>query len=251
MNKTLAVGVLVVGFFVGTPVRADWVVNNDGTITRSQILGDDSEKKEEKREEKKEKEEKKEEKMEEKREESKTKIEIQKGPVQLKIDRENGVLKIKSKNEKGEEFELETKNDEKIKIKNKDMKREREDIEIASGSGQSVKFKKNGIEAETKFPISVDLKTNELVVNGKTVTVLPDQALKNAFASGSATANTKVELKSRGQETVYEISREEKKKLFGFFDFTFDKSSVVSSSTGMVLERNQTWWSSLLENFAR
>lgn len=249
MNRVLVVGLFVIGLFVVMPVKADWVVNSDGTVTRSQILGDDSEKKEERKEEKKEEKVEKIEKKEEKREENKTKIEIQKGPVQLKIDRENGVLKIKSKNEKGEEFEMETKKDEKIKIKNKD--KEREEIEIASGSGQSVKFKKNGIEAETKFPISVDLKTNELIVNEKNVTVLPDQAVKNAFSSGSATAKTKIELKNRGQKMVYEINREEKKKLFGFFDLTFNKSSVVSSDTGMVLERTQTWWSSLLENFSR
>lgn len=215
-------------------VKADWVVNSDGTVVRSQILGDDSEKKEEKREDKKEE-----------------KIEMQKGPVQLKIEKEDGVLKVKGKDENGKEFEMETKKDEKIRIKNTENDRDTEDVEIASGSGRMMKLKKGKVEAETELPISVDLKTNELSVNGKTVTVLPDQAVRNAFASGSAVAKTKVELKTRGQETVYEISREEKKKLFGFFDFTFDKSSLVSADTGKVLENTQAWWSSLLENFAR
>ncbi len=244
MNKTLVTALLVVGLASAISAKADWIIDSDGVVTRSQILGDDSEKSG-----------KKEERKEEKKEDDKFKFEIQKGPVQLKIEKEDGVLKVKSKNERGEEFEMETKKNEKIRIKNKendnDNDKDTEDVEIASGSGRMMKIKKGEVEAETELPISVDLKTNELSVNGKTVTVLPDQAVRNAFASGSAVAKTKIELKSRGQETVYEITREEKKKLFGFFDFTFDKSSVVSADTGEVLENTQAWWSNLLENFAR
>lgn len=243
----MIIGLLVIGLVSVVPVKADWVVNNDGTVTRAQILGEDSEKKEEKKEIKRE--EKVEIKREEKREESKSKIEIQKGPVKLKIEQENGILKIKGKDENGREFEMETKKNEKVEIRDKENPRD--DFEIASGSGKTVRVKKGEIEAETELPISIDTKTQELSVGGKKVTVLPDTAVKNAFATDSVTTKTKVEIKNRGQEIVYEINRDEKKKLFGFIDFTFNKSSIVSSDTGKVLESSQAWWNSLLENFAR
>lgn len=198
------------------PVSADWIVNKDGRVVRSEVLGEDSEKKPEKQ-----------------------------GSVQLKIDKENGVLKIKSKNEKGEEFEMETKKDEKVKIED-----DYDDVELMSGDEDSLKIVRNEIEAETKLPVSVDTKTKKLSVEGKEI-IAPDEALKNAFATSSGTTTTKVELKNRDQETVYEISRDEKKKLFGFIDMIFRKASVVSAENGMVVEDSQTWWNKLLENFAR
>lgn len=257
-SRLLVFGILVVGIFATVPAKADWIINNDGTVTRSQILGNDSEKKEEKVVSREQKVEKKEEKKEEKREkreekreintEGKVKMELQEGSVKLKIDRENGVLKIKSKNEKGEEFELETKKEEKVKIKSKS--KDDDDIEVASGSGENLRIIKNKIEAETELPVVVDTRTRKLSVEGKEI-IMPDVAVKNTLATGSAAVTTRVELKIRGQETVYEINQEEKKKLFGIFNFVFNKSSVVSANTGTVLENNQAWWSSLLESFAR
>lgn len=70
MSRYILIAFLVLGLIVAFPVRAYWVIGSDGSVTRSEVLGDDSEKKEEK---------------EIKREEDKSKIEMQKGPVQLKI----------------------------------------------------------------------------------------------------------------------------------------------------------------------
>lgn len=224
MSRYILIAFLVLGLIVAFPVRADWVIGSDGSVTRSEVLGDDSEKKEEK---------------EIKREEDKSKIEMQKGPVQLKIERENGVLKVKGKNEKGEEFEMETKQEDKVKLEDRD-------IDVASGSGKGLRITKGEVEAETELPVTVDTKTQKMSVEGKEIKVMPDDAVKN-----SGISNTKVELKNRGQEMVYEIKGEEKKKLFGIFDFTFDKTSVVSADTGKVLENTQAWWSNLLENFSR
>lgn len=241
MNGYLLVGVFVFGLIFALPAKTDWIIGNDGSVTRSEVLGDDSEKKEEKQENKQDdkKEEKKEEKKEVKKEEGKSKIEMQKGPLQLKIDRENGVLKVKGKNEKGEEFEMETKQEDRVRIKDRD-------IDVASGKGQGLKVTKGEVEAETELPVTVDTKTQKMSVEGREIKVMPDEAVKN-----SGISNTKVELKNRGQEVVYEIKGEEKKKLFGVFDFTFNKTSVVSADTGKILENTQAWWSGLLENFAR
>lgn len=244
------VGFLVFGLIIAFPAKADWIIVSDGSVTRSEVLGDDSEKKEEKQENKQEekkedkKEEKKEERKEEKRvEKDKSKIEIQEGSVQLKIDRENGVLKIKSKNEKGEEFELETKQEDKVKI-------EDDDVEIATSSGTGLKISRGTVEAETELPVEVDTKTRKLKIEGKEI-LTPDRAVNGINASGSAAVTTKMELKNRGQEMVYEISQEEKKKLFGLIDVVFSKVSIVAADNGQVLEVVQNWWSNLLENFAR
>lgn len=248
MNRHLLVGFLVFGLIVALPAKADWIIGSDGSVTRSEVLGDDSEKKEEKQENKQEdkKEEKKEEKKEkkeEKEEKNKSKIEIQEGSVQLKIDRENGVLKIKSKNEKGEEFELETKQEDKVKI-------EDDDVEIATSSGTGLKISRGTVEAETELPVEVDTKTRKLKIDGKEI-LTPDRAVNGINASGSAAVTTKMELKNRGQEMVYEISQKEKKKLFGLIDVAFSKVSIVAADNGQVLEVVQNWWSNLLENFTR
>ena len=70
MSRYILIAFLVLGLIVAFPVRADWVIGGDGSVTRSEVLGDDSEKKEEKQEDK---ENKKEEKKDEK-----LKIEMQK-----------------------------------------------------------------------------------------------------------------------------------------------------------------------------
>lgn len=232
MNRKLYFALFIFSIIAVLPVNADWILNNDGKIIRSQVLGKDTERKQEKQEDKK----------EGKKEE---KIELQQGSVQLKIDKENGVLKVKSKNEKGEEFEMETKNDEKVKIEDGD-----DDVELTSGEEDNLKIVRNEIEAETQLPVSVDTKTKKLSVEGKEI-IMPDVAVRNAFATGSATATTKVELKNLDQKTVYEINRDEKKKLFGFIDMIFHKASVVSAENGIIIEDSQVWWNKLLENFAR
>ena len=134
---------------------------------------------------------------------------------------------------------METKQEDKVKLEDRD-------IDVASGSGKGLRITKGEVEAETELPVTVDTKTQKMSVEGKEIKVMPDDAVKN-----SGISNTKVELKNRGQEMVYEIKGEEKKKLFGIFDFTFDKTSVVSADTGKVLENTQAWWSNLLENFSR
>lgn len=259
MRNIFVLSILVFTLAGVLPAKANWVVDGSGNVTRTQILGDEVEKKEEIKKEEKQENKKKEDdkKMEnkkyEKREEikkeikeenGKLKIEMQKGPVQLKIEKEGDVLKIKGKDENGEEFEMETKKNEKVEIRNKENPRD--DFEIASGSGKTVRVKQGEIEAETELPLIVDIKTQKMSVEGREIKVMPDEAVKN-----SGISNTKVELKNRGREVVYEIKGEEKKKLFGFIDFTFNKASVVSSDTGKVLENTQAWWSSLLETFAR
>ena len=250
MNKILLLALLVIGLVGTVPAKANYLIDGSGSVVRSQILGDEVEKKEEKKDDKKEVKEVKEVKMEInkeiKKEEGKSKIEIQKGPIKLKIEQENGVLKIKGKDENGKEFEMETEEDERVEIR--DEEDPENDFEIASGTGDdnTVKIKKGGVEAETQLSVTLDTKTKKLSVEGREIKVLPEEAVKNA-----GVIQTKIEIKNRGQETVYEITGEEKKKLFGFIDFTFSKISVVSADTGKILESTQAWWSSLLENFAR
>ena len=98
------------------------------------------------------------------------------------------------------------------------------------------------MEAETKFPLSVNLATNELIVTTpageRVVTVLPDQAVQNMLAAnvidqlGATPEETGVTLGERQGVPVYEIPGVKQRKLLGFIPVTIEQTAIVSAETG-------------------
>ena len=195
------------------------------------------------------------------------KTEIYSGNQRIKLERKNDRLVIKSKTEGGNDLELGE--EQKFSIKERLDKNE---IKIATGSGESMVFTRNNVAARTNFPLSVDLATNELVVTTpagtKTVTVLPDQAIKNLLAVGIidriggaavsedvATEEIQgvtdlVTLNERNGEPVYEIAGVSDQKLFGFIPVEIAQTIAVSAETGSAVETEKSFAATFLDLFS-
>lgn len=298
MNKkiisVLVVLVIVVLALAGSTKKAaaGWYVNSQGWLVfeGSNVLGDEDEAKKE--EKKKEDEKKQEEKREEKKEENKN----QKNEVEyfdssqnawIKAKSENGKTKTEIKYSNGEEVKTETERDKfKLKFKTESGKlkleaetedneimelgeddeieiedRDDDKVRVATGSGdpQEMTFSRNRVRARTNFPLSVDLKTNELIVttpNGvKRVTVLPDQAIANLMANNvidrlEPESETELELTEENGVPTYEVSGESDQKLLGLLAVKIKSKVKVSAETGEVVRNEKTLRDRLFDLFS-
>ena len=138
--------------------------------------------------------------------------------------------------------------------------------EISTRSG--IVLRDGHTEAESHFPLSVDPVTHALTVTTpsgtKQVTVLPDQAIQNILqrrimdsveesnetASGTADTTQKVELTELNNEPVFQVQGISSKKLLGLFPISFAKVAFVSTSTGDVVQTNESIFSRILEVFS-
>lgn len=279
--------------------RANWHVNSQGWLiyeTNGNILGDKDEKKENERKTEEKKEEPKEEAKKENREQKqeveyfdanqnawvkakteggKTKTEIQyltgeklktetegdkkeaefdSRNYKVKLKAENGTLKLEAETETGETSDLGEDNE--IEIENKDDDK----IRVATGSADGeIILSRNRIRARTNFPLSIDLKTNELIVttpNGvKQVTVLPDQAIdnlltKNVIDRVELKNEEELELTEENGEPVYEVSGESDQKLLGMFPVKIKAKIKISAETGKVVNTQKTVIDRLVDLFS-
>jgi hypothetical protein len=203
------------------------------------------------------------------------KTEIRQGETRIKLERKDGEMKMKIKNElTGEEREMEFDRPEEIEMRkeieekmDKETEllriREREDkneIRIGSDSGRFV-IKKNRVGAVSDFPLSVDLSTNTLSVTTpageKQVMVFPDQAVQNMLSRnvidqiGGQEAGdlaTRVRMSQKADGTlVYEMEGEKQERLFGLMPVKFKKTAVVSTETGELVETRQNFRDRILE----
>ena len=158
-------------------------------------------------------------------------------------DRTSSRLRVRVENEAGEEEELGEQ--EELRIREREEENETEieveDDEFVVRRGQT--------QATTKFPLSINLATNELVVTTpageRGVTVLPDQAVQGmlgadvidqlqvAVASpGAALAAGTISLGGRLGVPVYEILGIKHHKFLGFIPVQTEVTAVVSAETG-------------------
>lgn len=191
-------------------------------------------------------------------EENKTKIRIDSTGGRFELENENGRLKIKIKQENGDEVELE--NDTLDDI-NEAL--EEEDIHVATTSGRGFRIRRGEFEAETRFPLSINPTTNQLTVTTpageKDVAVLPDQAVANLLrmkfidkvASDSATGTSQnISLGLLNDEPTFQVKGLDDQKLLGFLPVSIQKISFVSAQTGQVIKIDETFLNRLLDLFS-
>lgn len=135
---------------------------------------------------------------------------------------------------------------------------------IASDSGQTAVVAGTA-GALSKFPLS--LNGNTLVVTTpagqKSVTVLPDQAIKNMLASRVMTDVTSVEVKNslasinelvtleeRNGVLVYQIDGVKKHMILGFIPFKTQVKAFVSAETGQVVDTEQSLLGKILNKIS-
>lgn len=191
------------------------------------------------------------------------KVEIEQGKLKVKYVIENGQVKLKLENEEGEEVSAEKENLNELEEEIEDGL-EAEGIKIATGSGRPAIVRKN-VAALTRFPLSINPQTNQLVVSTpageKIVTVLPDQAVQNLLSKnivnvieGSSSAEITpelgalegtVSLEIKDNEVVYKVKGKKSHKLLGFFPIQTDTTAFVSAETGEPVAQEQ----SLLSRF--
>lgn len=195
--------------------------------------------------------------------ENEFKKEVEAGGVKVKIEQKDGKLEIKGEASDGSEIELGEQ--EVFKI---EERLDKNTVKIATGSGNTFVFAKGTIGAQSQFPLSVDLVTNELTVstpNGpKVVAILPDAAVQNmlaanvinrlsgptAGASGSAAlkgVGDIVKFEIKGGIPVYTISGISNQKVLGFIPVEIHENVVVSAQTGALVTKEETLLNRLLD----
>lgn len=194
-----------------------------------------------------------------------TKVEIEQGKLKLKYKFENGQMKLKAENEQGREVELDDKELDDMGDEAEE-ELEKKGIRIANGSGKPV-LTKNNVAATTDFPLSVDVATNKLVVTTpagqKTVTILPDQAIKNLLdtniinkidSSSDSTLTGElgqlsgvVKLEIKNEKMVYRVSGTKSHKFLGFIPVNASTTAFVSAETGETVETEQPFITSVID----
>lgn len=192
-------------------------------------------------------------------EEGRTRTDIYEGGTKLRLERRDGRVIIKLENEAGEELELpKGAEDEIFKIEERG---EKDRVRVTS-LGNKFVISRAQTGAQTDFPITVDLNTNELTITTpsgvKVVTILPDQAVANMLAANVIDqvrgltfiqdVGDVISLTTTKQGVlVYEIPGVSNQRFLGFVPVEIQKTVVVSADTGELVEVNKPLGSTLLD----
>lgn len=185
---------------------------------------------------------------------------------ELRLQSDNGRIRVESEDDQGQvgvdsETEIEVEegqNKSKVKIK--------------SEANNQFRIEKDGTSALSRFPLTINLDTNGLIVNTasgqKIVTVLPDEAVKNLLrlnivdtvetdatttqpsvdvlptepTSGvnsvdeSLDTNESIEIEEEDGNLVYKIKGRSRQKLLGFYPVEIEKEATVDTITGEVVQ---------------
>jgi hypothetical protein len=134
-------------------------------------------------------------------------------------------------------------------------------LAVAADAPGEMVFTKGQIRAVTNLPLLVDLKTNLLTTETSTgiraVPLLPDEAIKIAFASrvvdGIYPKKTTAEIEFKEAENgrlIYQINGLSKRKLFGILPITLKETAVIDTSNGQVSQPEKSFGKLLLELIA-
>lgn len=178
-----------------------------------------------------------------------TKVEIEQDDLKIKYEVRNGVMTAQTEENEEDEFEEETEGEQ----------------EDATESGISIEtdsdrrtIRSNQIQATTRFPLSIDVETNQLMITTpkgtKIVAVLPDQAVQNLLATGivssvnqTGTDDGGVEIIIQEDEPVYEIKGEKEYHLLAFIPINQPVTAIVSAETGEVITAQQSFVAKLVD----
>jgi len=203
-----------------------------------------------------------------------TKLEL--GKLKIVVKSENGRVVFKIKNEQGEEVEVDDEDESEV-LEELDDELEGRGVEIATDSARPG-FIQNGRRVRTNFPLTVNVATGELFVTTpageKVVAILPEQAIANMIRAGvltrvvqdstptptpEATASASTEsaivtivdsgivLSAVNGEPVYEIVGVKNERLIGVFPVGIKKLTVVSATSGNLLDVNVGFFARILD----
>lgn len=190
-----------------------------------------------------------------------TRIEIEEGGRKVKYVVENGKVVLKISDESGEDQDA---SEEELEDLHDELEQEFEDkgIDVATDGGK-IRFTKNNVSAQSNFPLSVNVDTNQLIVstpNGdKVIAILPDQAILNLIntgvintISGDSTTDslTEVTLEEREGEVVYKVKGIRTKRLLGFIPVNTEVTAFVSAEDGVPVATEQSLFSNIINTIS-
>lgn len=176
---------------------------------------------------------------------NKEKVDLKKSGSSVEIENDIEGLKIKAKEADGTEVELEDKAIDEI---NNQLEQEL-GVTIEKTENNKFTIKRGKTEAESPFPLSVDLTTNVIKIKtpagNKTLAVLPDQAVQNLInkqiidivkLDTQAPGKEKITLTEFNNQPAFEVKGIDKQKFLGLITVSFSKTSLVSAETGAILK---------------
>ncbi len=206
-------------------------------------------------------------------EEDRTRTDVYQGGVKTRLEHTGDRFRIKAENELGEETDLGE--DTLISI---EERVDRNQIRVRAFKTAADQIRNRSIierlntQAITDLPLSVNLETNALTVTTpageRTVTVLPDQAVKNILAAnvidriggqelvqqvrdgGIETLDQVIRLYEQNGVPVYEIAGVKEHRFLGFFPVTTDVTVTVSAETAEVVDTHQSFFDTVLAIFS-
>lgn len=186
----------------------------------------------------------------------KTKINLGASGVRVEVETENGKLKVKAKKADETEVELENEN-EALEHVNEELKKD--DVHIGTAAA-GFTLKRGEVEAETHFPLSVNVATHELTVTTpagvKVVTVLPDQAVQNLLSRNifdriernvASPGAQKVELTQVENQPVFVVKGIDDKRFLGFIPVVVRKTAFVSAQNGGIVRTDEDLFNRALD----
>lgn len=203
-------------------------------------------------------------------EEGRTRVDVYEGGTKLRLERRDDRTVVKLENAQGEEAEIgPAQEDEVFKI---DERADKRQVRVRA-AGEKFVITEASISATTRFPLSVNLETNELTVTtpagSRVVAVLPDQAVRNMLAANvidqvgglaftqdvekvateaGTTLGQIIELTTtRAGVLAYEIPGTKQEKLLGFLPVTINKTVIVSAETSELLGVQEPLLTQLLD----
>lgn len=193
-----------------------------------------------------------------------TRIDITSGGIKTRLETRDDRVIIKAELEDGSEVELE--DDTIFKIEERLAANQ---IRISTDEANRIVIQRSSTGAVSEFPVSVDLATNQLIVNTpsgqKNLAILPDQAVQNLIAAnvinrlgGAAVVNsvttgeaiTLDQIITLGEKQgipVYEINGISDQRLLGLIPVTIERTVEVSVETGQVVSSQTSLVNRLLD----
>jgi hypothetical protein len=141
-----------------------------------------------------------------------------------------------------------------------------DNVQLENADNNEIIIRKNHVEAQTPFPLSVDPDTKRLSVilpsGKKELSVMPDEAVERILQIGTLNTVENQASVSAGDVTdaashtvltelnnkpVFQIKGFSNKKVFGLFPASFAKTVYVSAEDGKIVQTDETFFTKALE----
>ena len=198
-------------------------------------------------------------------------VDVYRGNTKVRFETRNGHTTIKVEDEDEEDF------DEEDEVEIEDGN----EIRVRTRDGKFL-LERNRVAARTNFPLTVDTKTNELIVTTpsgvKRVAVLPDSVIAKMIAQGfidvasspsgdteptptgvegeptvtlsptpTESIENEVELVEEDGELAYQVEGDKTEKLLGLWNVSIRKRLIVSATTGELLDTRESFFNRILD----